>query len=503
MNKTISVNLGGSVFYVEEDAFNLLKTYLDRIKLNFNDSPDEEEIMADIEVRIAELFLQHLDERKNVVIRKDVEEMIAIMGQPEDYNVGSESSRRYDHSSVRNRSRRLFRDCDDARIGGVCAGIGHYLGWDPVVIRILFVVIGIASGGSVILDYIILWAIVPGAETTGEKLQMRGEPVNVDNIRRFVRDEARKAGENINKWSSNASTSAVNNGREIVSGIGKVVSKIIGIILLFIGIGMFIGLTALIFFSQISIFGQQVNIQTMNALIFNEDGSWWMITLGTLLVIGIPAIAMIYAAIRLLVGVTRRIRGFSWTMAALFFFGLSILFVGGLLFGKEWMRDASLKSELVLPASSDTLYVNVANDTVFTGRMPMCHHGFFDLVKIAPESVTYGEPVKLDFDIATDDSFSIRVERSSNGPNLESAGKYAESIIYNYELHGDTLDLSPFFTTPSADKYRGQEVEITIHVPVGKSVHFGEHIGFINWHDKFAGKVVTMKKSGWEEYDHE
>src|SRR5687768_3386292 len=114
MNKTITVNLGGSVFNIEEDAFLLLKNYLDRIKLNFTGDAGESEIMSDIEVRIAELFLQRLDERKNVIVIMDVEEVIGVMGQPEDFNIGHESpsGETFNTNDIRNSHRRLYRDKD-------------------------------------------------------------------------------------------------------------------------------------------------------------------------------------------------------------------------------------------------------------------------------------------------------------------------------------------------------------------------------------------------------
>ena len=133
MNKTISINLGGSVFNIEEGAFQLLRVYLERIKANFTSDPSGDEIMHDIEVRIAELFNERMNDRKNVVVETDVQEVMAIMGRPEDYSMDApeEPKRESTQSNTRNNQRRLYRDEDDKVLGGVCAGLPGNCAGDP------------------------------------------------------------------------------------------------------------------------------------------------------------------------------------------------------------------------------------------------------------------------------------------------------------------------------------------------------------------------------------
>jgi phage shock protein PspC (stress-responsive transcriptional regulator) len=185
MKKTFSVNLGDRVYNIDEDAYLKLKEYLDRIEGYFSDQHERGEIISDIELRISELFAERLGMNKQVVTRNDVEEVIAIMGDPREIS-GVEDEPRSSREK-RTGPRRIFRDPDDRMIAGVCSGLGAYMGIDPVIMRILFVLFLIFGVGFLV--YIILWIVVPEARTTAQKLEMRGDPVNTSNIGNFFREE--------------------------------------------------------------------------------------------------------------------------------------------------------------------------------------------------------------------------------------------------------------------------------------------------------------------------
>lgn len=189
MKKTFSINLGGSVFNIDNDAYSLLKSYLSLIESHFANEEESKEIIHDIEIRISELFKERITDYKQVIILKDVEEVIEIMGQPEEIGDPGESSER----SGRRRSgsgyyRRIYRDPDNRILGGVCSGMGAYWHIDPLIIRIIFAVATLIFLSGIII-YLILWIVIPEAKTTAQKLEMRGEPVNISNIGKAVKDE--------------------------------------------------------------------------------------------------------------------------------------------------------------------------------------------------------------------------------------------------------------------------------------------------------------------------
>jgi len=185
MKKTFSVNLGNQVYYIDDDAYQRLQEYLNRIEGYFSDQKEREEIMNDIELRISELFNERLGAGKQVITLKDVETMIAVMGDPRVIS-GKDEEPRFSRER-RTGPRRIYRDPDDRVIGGVCSGLGAYLGIDPVIVRILFVLFLIFGIGFLV--YIILWIVVPEARTTAQKLEMRGDSVNVSNIGNYFKDE--------------------------------------------------------------------------------------------------------------------------------------------------------------------------------------------------------------------------------------------------------------------------------------------------------------------------
>lgn len=192
MKKTITINLGGTVFSIDEDAYGLLKSYLEKIESYFSDEDDRNEIMADIESRIAELFSAANRSGAKPVTIKDVEKIIEVMGDPGDIadmagEAGdAEESER--SSAGRKGHRRIYRDVDNRILGGVCSGMSAYWSIDVVWIRIAFVVLSLLFFSG-FLVYLLLWLVIPPAQTTAQKLEMRGEPVNISSIGKAVKEE--------------------------------------------------------------------------------------------------------------------------------------------------------------------------------------------------------------------------------------------------------------------------------------------------------------------------
>lgn len=498
MNKTISINLGGSVFNIEEGAFHILRIYLEKIKANFTNDPSGDEIMQDIEVRIAELFSDRMNERKNVVVETDVQEVIAIMGRPEDYSMDAsdEPKRDQNQNNTRNSQRRLYRDEDDKVLGGVCAGLSHYFGVDPIVIRLIVVLIFFISGGTAILGYILFWALVPKAETTAEKLQMRGESVNINNITRMVNDEARAASERLSRSGRRASSQVRENLSEASSTFGRVLSLIFGLIIMIIGFGLLIGLMSILIASDFNFFGfGSGGFDMISQLVFGDDGTLWMLVLGTILAMGAPAIALMYVGIKLITGSTRKIRGLALSLISLFTVGVILCVYGGIKTGKEFTSHEEVVETNIIPASvGDTLYIEILPDVVFN-RTNDKHYEFGDLTKVTDSLIYYGEPVNLRFEPTNDKDYKLRVVRCAQGRNREIASTLARNIDYHYEVSGDSLFFNSYLSTPSKDLYRAQLVDLIIYVPVGKYVAFGDQSRRITWEGE-SGQVLRMDDEG-------
>ena len=197
MNKTVTVNIGGIVFHIDENAYERFKQYLESIRVHFTGSDGRDEIMQDIESRIAEMFQDRIKDQKQVITLADVEEVTVLMGRPEEFgdNESREKESEIDSSTIKVK-RRLFRNSDDKLLGGVCSGIAAYFDIESVWVRLIFAVVFFFGGSGFIL-YLILWFIIPKAQTTADKLMMKGEPVTVSNIEKNVQEELEHLRKNV------------------------------------------------------------------------------------------------------------------------------------------------------------------------------------------------------------------------------------------------------------------------------------------------------------------
>ena len=200
MKKTLTVNLGGTVFHIDEDAYRLLDNYLSNLKIHFRKEAVADEIIDDIERRISELFAEKLTAGSQVITITDVEEVIARMGKPEDMEAENDSEPSVGNATRTTIHRRLYRNPDDKLLGGVISGMAAYLGWDVTLLRLLLLVVLICGVGTLIPVYIVCWLVIPEARTAAEKLSMRGEAVTVENIGKTVTDGFEKVANGVNDY---------------------------------------------------------------------------------------------------------------------------------------------------------------------------------------------------------------------------------------------------------------------------------------------------------------
>lgn len=200
MKKTLTVNLGGTVFHIDEDAYRLLDNYLSNLKIHFRKEAGADEIIDDIERRISELFAEKLTAGSQVITITDVEEVIVRMGKPEDMEAENDSEPSVGNATRTTIHRRLYRNPDDKLLGGVISGMAAYLGWDVTLLRLLLLVVLICGVGTLIPVYIVCWLVIPEARTAAEKLSMRGEAVTVENIGKTVTDGFEKVANGVNDY---------------------------------------------------------------------------------------------------------------------------------------------------------------------------------------------------------------------------------------------------------------------------------------------------------------
>lgn len=207
MKKVLQINLGGIPFTVDDDAYVQLEKYLNAVDKSFRHLDGHDDILQDIENRIAELIQEQIKHRQ-IVTLADVEAMMNIMGKPEDFQEETQANRSQrafsgaDHDKFEFRpGKRLFRDKENKVVGGVCAGLAAYFGIaDPVWVRLIMVLFAMTFGSGV-LFYFIMMIIVPEAKTAADKLAMRGEPANINNIANAIEKEFQSISDKINEIS--------------------------------------------------------------------------------------------------------------------------------------------------------------------------------------------------------------------------------------------------------------------------------------------------------------
>jgi phage shock protein PspC (stress-responsive transcriptional regulator) len=315
MKKTININLAGFVFYIDEDAYETLQKYLNNIRTYLGNTEGREEIIDDIESRVAELFSE---KQKQVITLVEVKEIIEVMGQPEDYMTEEE----FEETTFQQPNKRLFRDPDNTVLGGVCSGVGHYLKIDAVWIRLIF--LAMLWSGLSILFYFVLWAIIPKAETTAQKLEMKGKAATLSNIEDYVRKgyenvkddfknvDFKGAGEKAKRGASGFFAFLGELISKLFYALGKILSFIASILGKLLGVIILVITVALIIVLTISfIIGSFIDINIGNDILvlpgFEFIGPDWggpfhpiWYHISMMLTFGIPAFSLLLFALQLL-----------------------------------------------------------------------------------------------------------------------------------------------------------------------------------------------------------
>ncbi len=491
MNKSVSISLGGLSFFIEEDAFQKLQKYLKDVQASLEtEEEDTAEILKDVEARIAELFKEWLGNYRQVVDIKDVDKMVGIMGTPEQYHTeaGEEEPNNFGKSKNPSESdekgnkfyqRQMYRDMDDKMIAGVCSGLSHFFGIQPIWVRLITVLLFLSSGWlfdglapTVFVIYIILWIVMPKAVSTSEKLKMKGKPVNFGSIKEYVNKE--EVSEQTGKIKQNISKASSGVG-DFFESFFKVVVKIlailIGIVLVVMGISFIISY----FVCSFSLSLTSVNSLQYINLIF--DSSWQLYTMVALLgiVVIIPSLFLILIGLRLITEkkIIKTTTTAVVTVIVLWLISTIALTVISIFLVASQFGDSVEKSnKFVINHSSDTLTV-VMND--YKSGSNLFYSKRFgvniDDIKFTKDSIIKKVDRELEIKQSQDSNFYLEVKNSASGKDEYTAQKNLSRIYYKYKIDSNKLNLDAYFSMPKDSKFRNQEVELTLYVPKGKYIN--------------------------------
>ncbi len=607
MKKIININLSGRVIPIEDSAYEKLQAYIESLRRYFAKEESRDEIINDIESRIAELMSERVRKGADSITDADVDDIATSMGRPEDFDAeetmdtgtagaktsassSSQQSQQQFSSGYSEKTKtargRLYRDTSDKFIGGVCSGIAAYLNVDPAIVRILFAIVtfggfgigflayilmwmilpakdiepyggkrlfrnpdekvigGVAGGlaayfdrsvttirlifaapfilsilfgmlrgfsygydfdffpnivsgslsGTFFLAYVILWMVLPEARSPYEKMEMRGEKVDVNSIRQNVKEGVDNMKGRMKGWSEEVRASAKNfsekarefnstRGKEFTREFNEAARRTGG------GIGHAIGVVFKAFF--LFIFGTIAFALFVALIGFIFGGvAWWPVNnflwtskwqqiyaWGTLLFFfAVPLIAFITWVIRRITRVRSRSSYLGWTFGFLWTVGwVSVVLLASSIF-KDFRRDGSIKDNVTITQpAGDRMIVLVSQPKLeYNGNFAWLNDG--DMEWDITDDTMKLSFVKIRVIKSEDALYHVIVIRSGNGRTEKDALARAEKINYKVFSKDSILDLASGYAIDKNSKFRWQHVEIEIQVPVGKRINFDESV---------------------------
>ncbi len=476
MNKTVNINLGGMFFHIDEDAYQKLTRYFDAIKRSLSNSNGQDEIIKDIEMRIAELVSEKHTNEKQVINITELDQIIAVMGQPEDYRIDNddEEPKKATYASNDNFGRKkLYRDKEGSMIGGVLSGLGYYFGIDKVWLRV-FLLIAILFYGTGILAYIILWIVMPEAVTTTEKLEMKGEPITISNIEKKVREEYENLSEKIKGVDYDKMGNQVKNSANKIGGsfgdfiltILRIFAKFIGVILIITSLSMLVSLLIGVFTLGSGAFIEFPWQSFIEAGTF--DYPIWTFGLLMFFVIGIPFFFLLLLGFKLLSSSTSSIGNpAKYTLLAIWIISVALAASLGIQQATAFATNGRVVvKENINIMPTDTLQIKFRNNDLYTKEGDF-HNSFKIKLDEANKQVLYSNNVSIRIERTDEKTPYLQIEKEAKGKTLTEAKQRAEKINYGYAMVGNQLLLDNYLTTDLSNKFRDQEIELTLYLPKG------------------------------------
>lgn len=479
MKKTVTVNLAGQVYNIDEDAFDALSRYLNAIKKMYRNEDGGDEIIADIEARISEVFHQHQKTTgKNVISIAEVDRIIAMLGKPEEFESEyNEPEREKTTSSTGAQTtinKRLYRDPEDTVLAGVCSGLAHYFGMkDPVWIRLIFALMVILGAGGGILIYIVLWIIAPEAKTSAQKLEMRGEPINLENIEKTFRDGFQTVGENFQNIGKDDSAFT-----KLLKGIGSIIVAIVKVVLGFAKAFVIFLFGILIFAMAVGMFGLSVSgfaiLPMANTYLFEQAWVGYLAALGAILMTLIVGLFFVLLPFQVFAKNIRPFRrSVSYTMLALFIIGLLLTLGGVADAGRYFTAAQEYKQTSVVEATMvpDTIIIK-SNQPYGDAADPINVQLGAIKFQINEDGVISNR-VKVNLSVSPDSNLYIGEKYKAKGKNQANATQNVRNIAYNYQMKDNQLILDETIQARTGElKWRDQSVAVNLEIPEGTVLVF-------------------------------
>ncbi|MGA9211788.1 PspC domain-containing protein [Kaistella sp.] len=493
MNKTLSIGLAGFSFTIEEHAYIKLSDYLAALRSSL-DVTEADEVMHDIEIRMVEIFKDALGKRE-VVNDADVERVIAQIGSPEKieeqeeayFSEKTSNGKKEQRSSANfNGQKQLFRDPEKQKIAGVCAGLAHYVGMDISAMRAIWVgiaVLGIFTGkvstSLIILIYVILWIVLPKAETATDFLKMKGKPLNFDNLKeestkivQFANESTQRVGEIYNE-----NRPYINKAG---NGLWNVLRYALGIILAMMGLSMLIGSFAILGFG----FSGASNINFFSNLGFYlQDSNLGFIVIAlSFLTAFIPGLIFTYLAIKLFSPKTK-FNNTGYVIGALVLIWIGLVAATGftaIKFKTQYSGSNDDIENVAINTTSDSILIDVKKVVI-----PQNFKSFWDDVYSDGKIIYKQDYPRIDVTRKDVKAPYLEIKKRADGYNLPLR------VTVPLEIIDNKITLPNYFSYPYNDRFRDYRVDYELVIP--------KHMKVISLHDEQGFSVYDEER----ENDHD
>lgn len=482
MEKTIIINIGNTIIHIEESAYDTLKAYLNEVKLYFANHADDLEIITDIENRIAELFTEQMEaQKKQVVDAADVQHVIAQMGSVKDFDTIEENEEEpafqpgYQYQYA---EKKLYRDMDDRVVAGVCSGIAHFVNTEAKWIRAAVLLMAFL-GGFGILVYMILWIIMPKAKSRVEKMEMKGEPANLQGFQKNLDEELQAVKERLGEVNRHAQPLFARLGifigeffewiARFLSGTGKVIFKIIaGLIIVF---GAFCLLMLILGTAAFQGFWDSSIYDSFPFSIIN-DGNRGVILFSAFIVLFVPILALVLFSIRVAFNKQAINKTFSFALLIIWLAGVATAGYQAAKISSEFKQHAELTQTVDL-RTLKTYVIDIDKSKYFSKEDSLAYHinanNKRQVVIDDFQNGPFVSPNNIRININKSETGITRLiqKNESQGKTFPSALQNAQNIDYTYLVKDSTIFFSPRFQLKKGSIWRNQEVRLDLEVPVG------------------------------------
>ncbi|MCP4883388.1 MAG: PspC domain-containing protein [Flavobacteriales bacterium] len=494
MNKTININLGGIFFHIDESAYQKLKGYLDAIRRSLSDDPKgRDEIITDIESRIGELLSDRVKDARQVVNEQDIDEVIEVMGRPEDYLVDDEifNDDTYGNYSSQ-RSKKLYRDGSDRFLGGVSSGMAHYLNIDVIWVRLGWLVAAFGFGFGFIV-YPILWILLPEATTTAEKLEMEGAEVNISNIEKKIRDEISEASTRVKHGIDEVSEKVKNadykkygaraksGSQDFVDTLGKIfvtlfmiIGKFIGVILIIVSVATILGLLVGLFtVGSLDFIHEDWFFQ--NSMFYNSSGlPIWVLSILSFVLIAVPFFFLFALGLRILSNNTKSIgKTAKFSLLGIWIVALLMaIFFGTRQFMNSAYDGSVTDTQELLYSPTDTLEVKMVDNKDISNNSTLKRHWKSEIIiDTDNEEKIYSNNIRLNILASDSENIYTKVRKLSQGRSRKDARDNADLIYHGFELNEYELRIDGFFLAELNNRFSEQRVYIDLYIPEGQVIY--------------------------------